>query len=47
MRQQIAIAPMQWAPIQELQYVEPLNDDDVLNIAAILLAQFWNITCLI
>ena len=28
MRQQIALAPMQWAPIQELQYVEPLNDDD-------------------
>jgi hypothetical protein len=28
MREQIAIAPMQWAPIQELQNVEPLNDAD-------------------
>jgi hypothetical protein len=28
MHPQIAIAPMQWAPIQELQNVEPLNDND-------------------
>jgi hypothetical protein len=29
MSNQILIAPMQWAPIQELQNVEPLNDQDV------------------
>jgi hypothetical protein len=28
MREQIAIAPIKWAPIKELQNVEPLNDAD-------------------
>jgi hypothetical protein len=30
MSQQVVIAPMQWAPIQELQNVEPLNDKDIV-----------------
>jgi hypothetical protein len=35
MRDQISIVPMQWAPIQELQDVEPLNDEDTACLAEV------------
>ncbi|WP_150049202.1 hypothetical protein [Methylomonas rhizoryzae] len=35
MREQIAVAPMQWAPINYLQDVEPLNDQDSECLAEI------------
>ncbi len=35
MREHISVFPMQWAPIRDLQQVEPLNDSDTACLAEI------------